>query len=329
MEFSRRHPEWLRKRQSESDVVYRLPEAVLSLLGADLKLDRRDLTAEAAFDRLCLRVKAVAVWNNRPIPYRWLLPTPAPIPQPQIEGMTSLGLTPEQVRRVPEVLQRMGDMSERSQSIAGRRISDPQFLAACDHLRHDWNSLADAERPELPLSRTQKCEAEADWSRADGAPDAMGEFCGKFEDFCRRWGLLGMATWDLPDPGELMWPDLTQRPQLSRADEVTFRTPLDFPMLESDGLGEIARDQHAASANKAGIVDLRRWETYARFLEIDHWERVLRTRYTGGERPRNYVTFLEATIGKIVDLDVERVHKLRKWMRALKSGRRTNLASCR
>ena len=38
--------------------------------------------------------------------------------------------------------------------------------------------------------------------------------------------------------------------------------------------------------------------------------------YAGGERPRNYVTFLEATIGKIVDLDVERVHKLRKWMRA-------------
>ena len=57
----------------------------------------------------------------------------------------------------------------------------------------------------------------------------------------------------------------------------------------------------------SGITDIKRHqETYARLLEIDHWERVLRTRYAEAARPRNYVTFLAATIGQVIDLDHER-----------------------
>jgi hypothetical protein len=135
-----------------------------------------------------------------------------------------------------------------------------------------------------------------------------------------------MVTWDLPDPDGPKWPEPTCCPQGSRAEALTFRTPVDFPLLNSDRLGEIARDQHAASAERSGITDIKRWETYARLLEIDHWERVLRTRYADAARPRNYVTFLAATIGQVIDLDAERVQEYRKQLRALKSGRRSLLS---
>jgi hypothetical protein len=223
----------------------------------------------------------------------------------------------------------MDNVSERLESVAGRRICNPKFLAECDHLHKAWTLLPDGERPTLPLPRTPICQEIPNSLEAKPASKGLADFLTAFDQFCDRWSLLGMSTWDLPNPGGLTWPQLTLGPQSTHSETVTLRSPVDFPVLESDGLGAIARDQHAASAQKTGIEDLKRWETYSRLLEIDHWERVLKTRYAVGARPRKYVTFLEVTIGRIVNLDVERVHKLRKWMRALNSGRRTNLPSSR
>ncbi len=153
-EFSRQHSQWLRERLSENEVVYRLPEEVLDLLEENLQLDADDLAAEVVYDRLCLRFKAIGAWNNRPILYRWLLPALAPFPKALIESMTSLGWTPEDVQNAPAMLPIVGDVSKRLQSVAGRRICNPLFLDESDRLRSAWRSLADAERPSLPLART-------------------------------------------------------------------------------------------------------------------------------------------------------------------------------
>jgi hypothetical protein len=332
-EFGRRHSQWLAERLAESDVVYRVPQVVLDLLWTNLNLDAVNLAAEEAFDKLCLASKAVGVWSNRPIGYRWLLPaTPTPFAKSQLESLTALGWTREQVKKVPGLLPLMDDVSKRLQSVAGRRICNPEFLAERDQLRNAWNSLADGERPMLPLSRTRQLPAipgGLEVIDVKGESKALADFLIGFGEFCERWSLLGMATWDLPELGGLNWPELASTPQSSHARAVTFRSPVDFPVLDSDGLGAIARDQHVAAAKKVGVEDLKRWETYARLFEIDHWERVLRTRYAEGARPRDYVTFLEASIGKIIHRDVERVHKLRKQLRGLKSGRRNRLSSAR
>jgi hypothetical protein len=328
-EFRRRHSRWLTERLSEKDVVYRLPHGVLDLLEANLQLDADDMAAELAFDQLCLRFRAVGVWNNRPILYRWLLPAPASVPESQVEAMRLPGWTREQVRKVRGMLRLMDGVSRRLQSVAGRRICNPKFLDERDRAHKAWDSLADAERPHLPLSRTPRFQEIDDCLGAKCATKALAYFMSDFDYFCDQWGLTDMATWDLPEPGGLMWPDHSSRSRSRHTEAVIFRSPVDFPILDSDGLGTIARDQHSASAQEVGISDLKRWETYARLLEIDHWERVLATRYADRARPRNSVTFIEATIARLIHRDAERVHKLRKQLRGLKSGRRNKLSTSR
>lgn len=70
---------------------------------------------------------------------------------------------------------------------------------------------------------------------------------------------------------------------------------------------------------------MRRPETYARLLELDHWERAIRNRYAQHERPRGFVTQLQWILADLLGFDHERVQKLRKNLVALKRGRRRSL----
>lgn len=79
----------------------------------------------------------------------------------------------------------------------------------------------------------------------------------------------------------------------------------------------------------SGIDDIDRWETYGRLLQIDHWDRVLTTRYSDRRRPRNHITRVNYILADHLDLDGERIAKLRKLQRALKLGRRQSLRGWR
>lgn len=328
-EFNARCSLWVSSRLQENSVIYRLPAFVLPTLQLTLGLSVDDVSAERQFDELCLRFRAVAVCNDRPIPYRWLLPAPAPFPKKCIEAMRNLGWTEEQIRKIPQMVQIADDISERVQSIAGRRVCTPEFLVDRDRLRVEWAALPDNHRPQLPLPRTPKLSQLVGWLRATEASQALGAFLRTFDDFCERWHLLGMATWDLPDPMGPMWPEMTAKPQSGADDALVLRSPHDFPILDSDRVGLIAREQHEQSAKDHGVTDLRRWQTYARLLEIDHWERVLGMRYGDYKWPRNRTNFLESTIGELIHRDAERVQKHRKELRALKLGRRKALSTHR
>jgi hypothetical protein len=329
IEIKARHSLWVRSRLRESDVIYRLPACVLPTLQLNLGLSADDLSAETQFDELFLRFRAVAVCNDRPILYRWLLPPLSPFPKEQLEGMLKLGWTAEQIRKVPRTVQFADDISMRVQSIAGRRICNPEFLAERDRLRIEWLALPDNHRRQLPLLRTLKLSQCVDWLEAKAAPKALAAFLRMFDDFCTKWHLLGMPTWDLPDPVGPMWPEMISKAQSDSDDSLVLRSPYDFPILDSDGVGPVAREQHEQAAKSRGITDLKRWQTYARLLEIDHWERVLTMRYRDYKRPRNWINFLEATIGELMDRDAERIQKHRKQMRALKHGKRKTLSNHR
>ncbi len=322
-------PLWVGSRLRESTVIYRLPTFVLPTLQLTLGLSEDDVSAEMRFDELCLRMRAVAICNDRPIPYRWLLPAPAPFPRKRIEAMLNLGWTEAQIRKVPQMLQIANDISERVESIAGRRICNPEFLAERDRLRVEWAALPENQRPQFPLPRTPRLSQLVGWLQATEAPQALGAFLRTFDGFCERWHLLGMATWDLPDPMGPMWPEMTAKPQSGADDALVLRSPYDFPILDSDRVGLIVREQHEQSAKDRGVTDFRRWQTYARLLEIDHWERVLKTRYGDYKWPRNRINFLESTMGKLIHRDAERVQKHRKNLRALKLGRRKALSTHR
>ena len=232
-------PLWVGSRLRESTVIYRLPTFVLPTLQLTLGLSEDDVSAEMRFDELCLRMCAVAICNDRPIPYRWLLPAPAPFPRKRIEAMLNLGWTEAQIRKVPQMLQIANDISERVESIAGRRICNPEFLAERDRLRVEWAALPENQRPQFPLPRTPRLSQLVGWLQATEAPQALGAFLRTFDGFCERWHLLGMATWDLPDPMGPMWPEMTAKPQSGADDALVLRSPYDFPILDSDRVGLI------------------------------------------------------------------------------------------
>jgi hypothetical protein len=324
-EFKRRHGDWLTDRLNEDDVVYRLPARVLDTLQCDLALTDRNVLAEAAFDELCLRHRAVAVCDGFPISYRWLLPPISAFPKSQLTPMLKLGWTEAQTKKVPQLVRMMDDVSKRVKSIAGRRVCDPEFLADRDRLRLQWTSIRDIRPPQLPLWRTQQIPDRVRRLRMRLAAKTTVPFLQDFDDFCDKWRLFGMTTWDLPYPLGPNWPEIAsnrERPDAS----LVLTTPIDFPLLRSDRVGQLAIEQHEQSARERGVSDLRRWQTYAHFLEIDHWERVLRLRYREGQRPRNFVTLLEATIAQLVHLDDARIQHYRKELRSLKAGRRRSLA---
>jgi hypothetical protein len=325
-QFTERHPAWVKARLLENEVLYRLPARALDALRVTLGLTEDDVFAEEQFDQLCLGFRAVAVYDDRTIPYEWLIPARAPLPKLLIQSMSKLGWTEDQIRKVPRMFQIGDEISKRVQSIAGRRICNPEFLADRDRLRIDWMAIPDSQRPQFPLSRTPKILRPAEWLELERAPRSIATFLREFDGFCTKWDLRGMATWDLPDPLGPMWPEMASKPDSCPGDSLVLTTPHDFPILESDRIGLLAREQHEQSALSHGITDLKRWQTYARLFEIDHWERVLSTRYGDRRRPRNFINSLEATIGRLIHRDAERVQKYRKQLRALKLGRRKSLS---
>jgi hypothetical protein len=322
-EFATLHADWLESRLREGDVVYRLPAFLMRTLQPALGLDPEDVSAEARFDELCLRFRSVGVCNGRTIPFDWLVPKPRAIADGAVQKMDWAAV---EIPNMQSLQCSAKDVPPRLAGIIGRRICDPAFLADRDRLRAAWQALPSRQRSPFPLYRTSSYTRAPDDTKLEPAPALVAEFLRDFDNFCREWRLSGMATWDLPHPEGPMWPEL--RPIPDRVSEYSFvtTTPPEFPLLAGDGLGTSARNHQRDIAVKHGVADLMRWQTYARVLEIDHWERVLRTRYADATRPRSYVTFLEATIGQIIKLDAERVREYRKQLRALKSGRRNILS---
>jgi len=325
-EFTQRHYDWVQSRLRENVVLYRLPAQALDTLRVTVSLTDDEVRAEEQFDQLCLGFRAVAVCNNRPIGYEWLLPPGAALPELLVSSMSKLGWTEDQIRKVPRLCQIGDDISRRVQSIAGRRICNPEFLADRDRLRIDWMAIPDNDRPQFPLARTPKILRRVEWLELERVPRAIAAFLKGFDGFCTKWDLRGMATWDLPHPLGPMWPEMLSKPDLGPGDSLVLTTPHDFPVIVNDRVGVLASEQHEQSARSRGITDMKRWQTYARLLEIDHWERVVSTRYPGRRRPRNFITSLEATIAQIIHRDPERVQKYRKQLRSLKLGRRKSLS---
>ena len=100
-------------------------------------------------------------------------------------------------------------------------------------------------------------------------------------------------------------------------------------MLAEDGLGRLLEDEHRCQAAERGVDDEGAWETYARLLEVHHWEYVLRSRYPRAQRVKAFVTKMEYAIGEILGFGNVRVQLLRKRLRALQSGTLKSLSGLR
>lgn len=325
-DFRSRHSNWLDARLAENEVVYCLSEDVLAFLRRWLELTEREVAAEWELIELCRRPTAVGITRDTVIEYRWLHPRPQRIGDERLQSMRELGWSEEHIRQTRRAVAQVDDIDERIQGAAGRLICRPAFLEERDRLRSIWNRLSEDERPGLPLWRSAQVSQLPDGHDRGKVSRRLKDFKRDFDAFCDTWRLQGMATWDLPNPHGPKWPDPLPQPGKTRTGALSLDTPWHFPVLEADGLGPMLRETHKEEAAEHGVDDPLSWQTYAKLLELDHWQRVMQERYQSQHRPRGFVREMEWKLAELLHLELERLHKLRGILAKLKRGEQSSLA---
>jgi hypothetical protein len=160
--------------------------------------------------------------------------------------------------------------------------------------------------------------------------DQAVQFVTAFDAFCDDWQINGFESWDLPHPRGPRWPDLCAS---SGGDVLSgtmvLTTPWHFPVLDSDNLGRVAMEQHAAAREQHAIDDVRCWPQYVQLFRIDFWKRVLCSRYSQNSRLSRFHGDLERLLAEILDLSTERLKRLIRRHRQLTSGTIRSLAGLR
>lgn len=325
--FGDEHKAWARERLTEDDVLHCLPPDALDAALSLYQLHAEEVAAEADLAELCERHDAIGWTANGPLQYP-LLRDPTPLPTAdEMKWFLDHGWTQETIDSGCQFDAPYQHLLRRWRSAPGRLISRHDFLLERDGLRTAWLALPTAKCPALPLQRPLRrfrLDAEFLGERLSGAEES---FWKSFDDFCDRWQLLEMTTWDLPAPDGPQWPRLTPGPFLSAG--VQLQTPWHFPVQESDGVGKFAMNAHEKASAERQIDDHGSWATYASLLRIAYWQHVLAERYSRQQQVGAFMTHMEPVLAALLGMSVDRVQKLRKTLAALQSGRRTSLAGRR
>lgn len=330
--FESDHADWLSVRSGENRIVYAFPPEVTELrLRLLYGLSDHELQAEQDFAVLCKAWPAVGVDDGGPIAYRWLRPE---VPPPNDNLMRELGWTSEQIEQALELCGKADSVDARMASALGRLTCSPRFIEERNLLRTKWDALPEASKPCFPLHRSPRLpSAECVGESFDGAPLSASdlqaelvEFTAALDRFCDDWRITSFATWDLPDIDGPKWPDPLF--QSTEAGRQVYDTPWHFPLQAADGLGSPIQAEHAGIGAEKGVDDHGSWQTYRQMFLIDFWEGVIRSRYPN-QQQHGFVTKLLGFVADIVQLDTERVIKLRKTISAFRRGNRRSLAGSR
>lgn len=328
VEFQMKPDEWFAERRAECDSVYCLPEQLLESprgLTRLFGLSNEQLQAELNFSAGCSAHGAIGIYNGQWIKYEWLNPTG---PQGSDDYLRKeKRWTEEMIREYREdVSPKLASALLRTKASVGRRIASPDFLSELSGLKNEWQQLPEDKRPSFPVNRAlpfpslQKLKAhQVEWlSRAR----ASAGFAERFSRFCDHWEISHIVSWELPVPIGPQWPAITPQGDTKTT---TLMTPVLFPIQTTDQVGIAAAVDHNRRSHERGIDDHSHWKKYAQFLDIHHWETVLRARYTNNTRHRPFVTELQSILATLIHVDVSRLRKLQGWLSALQSGSRQSL----
>jgi hypothetical protein len=293
-------------------------------------LDRTAAQAERAFIDLCRGCCAVGFLEGAPIAYPFLSP---PAPLPTDAEMIAVGMTPIVRRELRQSAQRSADAAARLKGYAGWLLTEPAFLEACRELEVRWAALPPGVRPRFPLERGSFHPGLPEELRP-GAFDDDAAFGADFFRFCERWGLLRMAAWNLPHPQGALLPDpLPPGSPAAPPQGLRLYLPVHYHLSGDDGLlADIVREQRVL-ASQAGLptsaAGLPHYKTYARFLEVLHWERAITSRLDAGRIPRGWGHEIKAAIAETIHVSVDRVDKCRRTISACRRGRRDSIPELR
>ena len=208
--FCRKHATWL-GCAGEGKPVYTLPERVIAKLATARVLDRQAKKAELRLYGLCKRERVIGFLDGQGIANNLFfhhLPSPSRTDVECADGSRVQTLEAERLVRIP------GRYLERLRGVAGWLLTEPEFLRDCETLEHEWRSLADDFRPRFPL-RYDKFRLEILHNQtAEMGSAEYTKFASAFVAFCDRWGLIGMQTWDPPEPQGILF--LNPSPEIRR-----------------------------------------------------------------------------------------------------------------
>ena len=229
-------------------------------------------------------------------------------------------------REIAQLSQRVADAAVRLKGYAGWLLTEPAFLAECRSLSQRWDALPDADRPRFPLSRGSFHSNLPEELRRT-ASEAGVAFGAEFFHFCDRWGLAGMASWDLPEPQGPLFPSLLPpgAPALPQRG-LHLYLPIHYPLTgDDDLLARILRDQQTLAAEVGlprSAAGLPHYKAYATILEVIHWERVILSRFDSARPPRGSVGHIKDAIAKTLGISIDQVAKWRQAISSCRRGRR-------
>jgi hypothetical protein len=332
-DFVQEHAAWS-NQFAKTGPVYALARKLIarlevSCLGQPPIIDKAAALAERDLSNLCHASNAVGFFERRPISYRFL---ESPLPPLSPELMNSAGWTPAQQRTLKEKLTpKADDALLRVKGYAGWLLTEPAFLEAVEGLSISWQSLRQELRPSFPLCPPPTSAKPADDSTL--APEAVNAFLTAFAEFCGRWGLQGMASWDLPIPqGPFLPSSVPYNPSFMPQDGIHIILPFHYHLPGDKGFLQDILTQQQELAKQQRIdptaAGLPHFEAYAKILEIIHWERIIDQRY--GERTQRRkggVGVKVEALAETVHLTVDQVQKWRKAVSACRRGKRQSIST--
>jgi hypothetical protein len=327
--FRAEYADWLRQVESP-EPLYCLPRAAINALVEGARsgrpiLDKSSARAEHAFRRRCRLCNAVGFWNGQAIVYP-LLGRPAPLPGQQL--MKIAGWSLEEMHQAQGLVKQTADAPQRLRGYVGWLLTEPAYLTEAQALAARWQALPDHACPTFPLGRVAKL-----LSAPSGAMPASEErvtFETDFGKFCDRWGLIKLASWDLPEPqGPLLPSPLPAGAAAMPAAGVHIILPLHYPLQGDDALQRrVVQEQRSRAAAQdldPSMAGLAHHKPYAQIFQVIHLEHVITSRYRRGGRPKGFITQMEMAIALAQGCGLDQIKKLRKAISLCRRGQRAKV----
>jgi hypothetical protein len=155
-------------------------------------------------------------------------------------------------------------------------------------------------------------------------------FQSKLASFLDKWGLCGLASWDLPIPqGPLLPDELPPNSQARPSNAIHVVVPLHFHLQGEDDLIRLVQQLQREKAMDldldASLPGLMHHSAYGAMFEVIHLERTIRSRFPG-RAPRGLVGAIVDTAATHLSVGVDHIRRLRKAVSACRKGRRSQIS---
>jgi hypothetical protein len=319
---------WLTREGAEAvrvnsrEPLYALPERMIEVLADGMRgwLSSAELERERQFASLATSQGSLGIFLANPITHGILSGAQLPELTPDIldeECLSGLGTSATARNDIRLASKIIAAVNERTEAYLGWLITNPTFLQECSALRNRWSALVE-QADGLP--QTAGGEGTR-WRELPSAPlPPATAALDDFASFYRRWQLLGMSTWDLPNPiggniggpaaiGPLAGVEHSPTVQLP----ITLRLPDEMPLQL---LTRVSAPEHLAeweTVQEQRHPDGLSYQRLRRIFQLQHLLNVvLRSRY--GDRFHRQTLRLDRLFAEYFgDRDEQSVSKLRQW----------------